>query len=45
MSIVEIKRTLEGHYSLYIRGELLGTYRTLTKATNKAYKYTKGQSL
>lgn len=45
MSIVEIKRTLEGHYSLYVRGELLGTYGSLAKAANKAYKYTKGQNL
>ena len=44
MSYIEIKRTLEGKFELYIIGELVGVYTTATKAAHKAYKYAKGQN-
>ena len=43
MSIVEIKRNINGKYELYIQGVRKGEYVSLEKASFKAYKYFKGQ--
>ena len=45
MSYIEIKRTLEGKFELYVIGLLIGDYSSASKAAYKAYKYAKGQNL